>query len=163
MKFINMSLAISVYLIISIHSIHGKSLANVDQLIKGGEPIDVSEGPYKVSLSYENSFICGGSVLNETFILTAAHCLVSSEATSISVRGGSSKNNLDGVSVQAESVFINTEYNDEEFQNDVGIIKLSEPLRGDNIKQVILPNEFFEAQIGDMAEVTRWGWMVSQC
>lgn len=48
--------------------------------IVGGYPIHISRTPYQVSLHEPDfhgglSYLCGGSIISEEWILTAAHCL----------------------------------------------------------------------------------------
>jgi len=45
------------------------------QRIVGGEKVDVKDFPFFVKF-YLNGYLCGGSILNEEWILTAAHCVV---------------------------------------------------------------------------------------
>ncbi|XP_019877108.1 chymotrypsin-2 [Aethina tumida] len=46
-----------------------------DSRIVNGTNAEEGEFPYAVSLRYNNSHTCGGTILNEKFILTAAHCV----------------------------------------------------------------------------------------
>jgi len=43
--------------------------------IVGGEPTDMNEFPWMVRLSYFNRFYCGGMLINDRYVLTAAHCV----------------------------------------------------------------------------------------
>lgn len=40
----------------------------------GGVETHVNEYPWMVSLLYNNRFFCGGSLINNRYVLTAAHC-----------------------------------------------------------------------------------------
>ena len=45
--------------------------------IVGGQDAEVGQFPHQVSLQREDgSHTCGGSIISEKFILTAAHCVV---------------------------------------------------------------------------------------
>uniref|UniRef100_A0A182QQ34 Peptidase S1 domain-containing protein n=1 Tax=Anopheles farauti TaxID=69004 RepID=A0A182QQ34_9DIPT len=45
--------------------------------IVGGDAADVKEYPWIVMLLYRGSFYCAGSLINDRYILTAAHCVLS--------------------------------------------------------------------------------------
>lgn len=49
--------------------------AEIKDRIIGGENARPGQFPYQVSLQCGNRHICGGSILNEKYILTAAHCV----------------------------------------------------------------------------------------
>lgn len=42
--------------------------------IVGGHDVSIEDYPYQVALLNNGYFICGGSILNEYFVLTAEHC-----------------------------------------------------------------------------------------
>lgn len=69
------------------------------KLIVGGEPAAPGDFPYIVSLQEGGSHFCGGSLLNENTVVTAAHCSTGASPGSVSVRAGSLVSSPDSVSV----------------------------------------------------------------
>ncbi|KAF5287007.1 hypothetical protein FQA39_LY16121 [Lamprigera yunnana] len=53
----------------------GHRLPRLDGRIVGGEPVEIEDYPYQVSLQIDNFHFCGGSIYSEYIILTAGHCL----------------------------------------------------------------------------------------
>jgi secreted trypsin-like serine protease len=51
-----------------------KSKRHPHHRIVGGFEIEITQAPYQVALFKEEEFHCGGTILTESFILTAAHC-----------------------------------------------------------------------------------------
>lgn len=46
----------------------------LDGRIVGGTVMDITQVPWQVSLQVRGSHICGGSIIGENWVLTAAHC-----------------------------------------------------------------------------------------
>lgn len=44
--------------------------------IVGGEESEINEFPYQVSIHYNYFHVCGGVIIDQTTILTTAHCIV---------------------------------------------------------------------------------------
>lgn len=49
--------------------------SKIDTKIVGGEIIEKHKYPWMVQLTYNGTYICGGSIINDRYILSAAHCL----------------------------------------------------------------------------------------
>lgn len=49
-------------------------LSFAQRRIIGGHPVKIESAPYQVALLDNNGHRCGGSLISESFVLTAAHC-----------------------------------------------------------------------------------------
>jgi secreted trypsin-like serine protease len=50
------------------------SSAQLSRRIVGGYKINIKDAPYQVALIKSENFDCGGSLLSQEFVLSAAHC-----------------------------------------------------------------------------------------
>ena len=96
--------------------------------IIGGREAPLGSIPYQVSLQDEYGHICGGSIIDSEFILSAAHCCHDDE---FSVLAG--LNNVrqpeDGAQKVEVDAFVNhPDYGDTDFVNDICVIRLRKPL-----------------------------------
>lgn len=53
---------------------YGIQLANHTNRIVGGVPITIEQAPWQVSLQ-TYSHMCGGSIISNNWVLSAAHCV----------------------------------------------------------------------------------------
>lgn len=134
----------------------------VDGRILGGIEAPDHAHPYQVSLQ-RSSHTCGGSIIADKFILTAAHCVDSAPPSAMRVLAGtnSASNNNgegDGVWVGCERFFISEQFNRTTMFADIALIKLSEPLPLNdlNIKTIDLPES--DHQDPKIMSVTGWGY-----
>lgn len=49
-------------------------MLNDDSRIVGGNETPPNKYPWMARLSYFNKFYCGGTIINDRYVLTAAHC-----------------------------------------------------------------------------------------
>ncbi|XP_044741979.1 trypsin-7-like [Chrysoperla carnea] len=136
----------------------GKYTPRLDGRIVGGENTTIEEYPYQISLEYFGTHWCGGSVLSEIVILTAAHCTDGILASRLKVRAGTSIKGKGGVLIQVKTVYVNEKYNDDNTDFDVSLLVLAEPLSfSDQIQPIALPSEKEYLDEPELSVITGWG------
>ncbi|XP_073947748.1 trypsin-like [Choristoneura fumiferana] len=146
-------------LIISFFSQTTLGLANhtcEDLTIIGGHTVSIEDVPYIAALFENDTFSCGGSIIHERFVLTAAHCITAN--ISLKVLVGSDMLSTDGVFIDVEQELCHEEYDPFEMINDICLLKLSEPVPFDcKVVKIALADDNLEIEDGDMVNVTGWG------
>ncbi|KAL4713000.1 hypothetical protein ACJJTC_012070 [Scirpophaga incertulas] len=119
-------------LLLAISHTFQKSVAQIEPKIVGGEFANIQNYPHSVFLSVlqcsnDNSpvsWICGGSILNQNFVLTAAHCLDECHRGSkIYVVYGHENKNM-GNGRRSHKFKIHENFNTHTLQADIAIIKV---------------------------------------
>lgn len=131
--------------------------------IVGGVNVPNEERPWMTSIQYDHDHFCGGSLIANRWVLTAAHCVEDISGTNIkqlSVRAAFtdlSKNT--GKSAKIKSVHIHKNYTQSNGNAaDLALLELSSGINGIQYlklaSQQIMSNA---GQPGDMASVSGWG------
>lgn len=145
-----------------------------DSKIVGGEKSPIHY-PYQISLQMQTrgggggffffqqppsnwSHFCGGSILNENFIVTAAHCISGFNTSRMSVLAGTSdlRQESRGSRHLIDNCIIHPEY--VELNNsDVAVCRLQSPFAmGENIAPITLSKEYVGG--GQNCTLTGWGY-----
>uniref|UniRef100_A0A8B9BZQ4 Vitamin K-dependent protein C n=1 Tax=Anser brachyrhynchus TaxID=132585 RepID=A0A8B9BZQ4_9AVES len=90
----------------------------------------------EIRMKKHGSWFCGGTILNEYFILTAAHCVTDSKELQVIVGNT--------VTHRVEKIIPNAEFDSKSFDSDIALIKLSEPITfSEDVIPACLPEEDF--------------------
>ncbi|KAJ2726165.1 hypothetical protein GGI07_000804 [Coemansia sp. Benny D115] len=122
----------------------------------GGSEVDGSDYPFIVYLqnSAENTF-CGGSIISDQWILTAAHCIKTAGVNDVKVYIGQPEYNPDpSKSTSVVEIHNHPQYNDETMENDISLLRLGERISGRGASTISIDT----SGVGDGTKVTALGW-----
>ncbi|BET01568.1 protease [Nesidiocoris tenuis] len=128
-----------------------------------GSDAYLGEFPWVVAIGLDQMFFCGGALLTDSLVLTAAHCLMARD-TPIGnlilhlgdldlINPNETSHVLRGVS----KVMFHSHFHPFLLANDIALLRLDQPVAfSDTIQPVCLPNPA-ESYVGQKASVVGWG------
>ncbi|XP_051156160.1 chymotrypsin-2-like [Leptopilina boulardi] len=129
--------------------------------IINGEDAKFGEIPYQVSLQKiaKNFHFCGGSILSETYVITAAHCVVSKNASDIQVIAGTLKLSEPKSIHHVDEIIVHKFYNRKDsWKNDIALLKIQDHFILSDVIQIIpLPESKMIIEANQKAVVSGWG------
>uniref|UniRef100_A0A672RP68 Transmembrane protease serine 9-like n=2 Tax=Sinocyclocheilus grahami TaxID=75366 RepID=A0A672RP68_SINGR len=135
--------------------------APLNTKIVGGQNASAGAWPWQASLHRAGSHFCGGSLINNEWVLTAAHCFANTSRSDLIVYLGRQTQegaNANEVSRNVSEIIKHPDYNSITEDNDITLLRLSSPVTfTDNIRPVCLASAnstFFKSTV---SWVTGWG------
>lgn len=129
----------------------------VEESLEAHTDSRIEDFPYQIGLFYNRRHTCGGSILKENTLLSAAHCTSGRAQNNFQIIAGSasiSQGNL----IDVLRVIEHPLYNDFNLINDIVILKLAENLVFSNsIRPLSLPSIGFQVAAGWPTVLAGWG------
>lgn len=113
----------------------GNSAFKLQPKIINGSSTSAGQFPFYAQLSFyidsERELICGGSLITDVHILTAAHCTINSLMAAV-ILGYRTMNDLSGTQkfiVFNDEFYVNPDFDIEEIPNDLAILRLPQKVQ----------------------------------
>lgn len=147
--------------ITSVLSIEQSKLKMVSRIVRGESSMS-SQFPYFVSLSeHEISYYtCGGAIISEWHVLTAAHCVyaVRNSPEVLIIRFGFTRVHDDTKVRQVEKISVHQDVNIDLFHNDIALLKIVEKVKfSPSVQPIPMAQSNFAADGGLMATLCGFG------
>ncbi|XP_032227628.2 CUB and peptidase domain-containing protein 2 isoform X1 [Nematostella vectensis] len=140
----------------------GRAEVPATRVISGSEAL-LGEWPWQAWLHLQHTgFICGGSLVAPGWVLTAAHCILSDDASKYKVvLGDVDRKKIEGSEQMIDVAMVIKHYtygNPVPNTNDVTLLKLRDyPTKTDFVNTVCLPQYMDHVEIGKDCFITGWG------
>nr|XP_033775008.1 transmembrane protease serine 4 [Geotrypetes seraphini] len=127
--------------------------------IVGGTSSLIQNWPWQISLQYKGQHVCGGSIINPFWILTAAHCFPKDQQQVDYWRIQVGITTLTVLfATPVDKIYVHSMYNNSKHY-DIGLIRLKSPLSfSDIIQPICLPNFDYILPNDFALWVTGWGY-----
>jgi trypsin len=113
----------------------GNGTANADQEIVGGSRASIADHSYAVYLTTADGYqYCGGTLVDDNKVVTAAHCADGSKpADIVVVAGREDKNSQAGTTSAVRKIWVHPDFTDVRSGADVAVLTLNRRLPYDSI------------------------------
>merc|ERR1711910_280769 len=128
--------------------------------IVGGVEATEHAWPWQVALFIDNAWFCGGSIISENYVMTAAHCADGASYFDImagahNVRASSEPHRVE---ITSYNGWTHPNWDHNTLANDIALIELPSPMEfNDYIKPSCMPMAGDSADVGEMVTCTGWG------
>jgi len=125
------------------------------------------EFPWQASLRRKqtNSHFCGGIIINDLWILTAAHCATGETPAILSIVVGehtrSDATSTVRQTLDVQTIIIHEGYNSRTYVNDIALVKLASPISINTNVQPVCAPESTDLHVYQRTLCSGWGTLTS--
>uniref|UniRef100_UPI003AAEF9CF chymotrypsin-like protease CTRL-1 n=1 Tax=Centroberyx gerrardi TaxID=166262 RepID=UPI003AAEF9CF len=134
--------------------------ASLNTRIVGGQDAPPGSWPWQASIHGSFGHFCGGSLINNQWVLTAAHCILGDVNSTVVYLGRQTQEgpNPNEVYRRVERAVCHPHYDDSSLDNDICLLELESPVNfTDYISPVCLAASNSSFHNGTESWVTGWG------
>jgi len=119
---------------------------NLNGYIVGGTEAEPNSWPWAIRLFINGYSGCGGTIINERWVVTAAHCIGRNQRYMVGVGYHTRNSDKNGYNVNVVKTFVHEDYNPRgRTHDDVALLKLSTPLKFSKyVQPVCLPESGYK-------------------
>ncbi|XP_026091700.1 complement factor D-like [Carassius auratus] len=133
--------------------------AHVNVGIVNGREAKPHSRPYMVSIQSNGIHVCGGSLISDQWVLTAAHCWDRNETLTVVVGAHDLRESKKSDHIGVKSYIQHPSYSGSFHFNDIMLLKLKEKVNINNnyVKSISLPKNGEDVEANTLCSVAGWG------
>ncbi|XP_031201174.1 serine protease 46 isoform X1 [Mastomys coucha] len=117
--------------------------------------------PWEVSLQIENEHVCGGALIDRSWVVSAAHCIQSNKEYSVMLGSSSLNPNSSSwaLKIPVGDIIMHPKYWGRNFiRSDIALLSLEIPVTFNKyVQPICLPEHNFNLKVGMKCWITGWG------
>nr|XP_021325371.1 cathepsin G isoform X1 [Danio rerio] len=118
--------------------------------------------PYMVSVQLDGQHICGGFLITEEFVLTAAHCWNGEENLTVVVGAHDLRQSMASDRIEVESYIRHPSYNSKFIWNDIMVFKLKERVtQNSSVGWISISKKNEHVDANTLCSVAGWGLLTN--
>ncbi|XP_049786207.1 brachyurin-like [Schistocerca cancellata] len=153
------SLLVILLSLLSLTRCYGAPAEQQETRVVGGTEAADGEFPFVVAYIHYDVLQCTATIINEKWVLIAAHCVDGSNIPAMTIHAGSNNASDDtGVRVDVGRRFVHESFDDMALTNDIALLELKQPLTfNSKIQAATLPASQQQTTAGTTATLVGWG------